>query len=89
MKLPLVYSNVLVRDWRPWQRLGVHEIYGVSSFHSRVKLDYPVSMGDYRCPRDPAEPMVLHMVHVPQRARHRRPADGGARGARSVAWTPV
>jgi len=65
VKLPLVYSNVLVRDWRAWQRLGVHEIYGVSSFHSRVKLDYPVSMGGYRFPRDPAEPIVLHMVHVP------------------------
>jgi spermidine dehydrogenase len=65
VKLPLVYSNVLVRDWRAWQRLGVHEIYGVSSFHSRVKLDYPVSMGDYRCARDPAEPIVIHMVHVP------------------------
>jgi spermidine dehydrogenase len=65
VKLPLVYSNVLVRNWRPWQRLGVHEIYGVSSFHSRVKLDYPVSMGGYRCPRDPSEPMLLHLVHVP------------------------
>jgi spermidine dehydrogenase len=65
VKMPLVYSNVLVRDWRPWQRLGVHEIYGVSSFHSRVKLDYPVSMGGYRCPRNPSEPMVLHLVHVP------------------------
>jgi spermidine dehydrogenase len=65
VKLPLVYSNVLGRDWRPWQRLGVHEIYGVASFHSRVKLDYPVSMGGYRCPRDPGEPMVLHLVHVP------------------------
>ncbi len=49
VKMPLVYTNVLVRDWRPWQRLGVHEIYGVSSFHSRVKLDYPVSIGGYRC----------------------------------------
>ena len=65
VKMPLVYSNVLVRDWRAWQRLGVHEIYGVSSFHSRVKLDYPVSMGAYRCSRDPGEPIVLHLVHVP------------------------
>lgn len=65
VKMPLVYSSVLVRDWRPWQRLGVHEIYGVASFHSRVKLDYPVSMGGYRCPRDPSEPIVLHLVHVP------------------------
>jgi spermidine dehydrogenase len=65
VKLPLVYSTVLVRDWRPWQRLGVHEIYGVASFHSRVKLDYPVSLGGYHCPREPGEPMLLHLVHVP------------------------
>lgn len=64
-KAPLVYSKVLVRDWHPWVRLGVHEIYGVASHHSRVKLDYPVSMGGYRAPRGPDEPMVLHLVHVP------------------------
>jgi spermidine dehydrogenase len=35
------------------------------SFHSRVKLDYPVSLGGYRHARSPDEPMCLHMVHVP------------------------
>jgi spermidine dehydrogenase len=65
VKAPLVYSKVLVRDWQPWVKLGVHEIYGVASHHSRVKLDYPVSMGGYRAPRSPEEPMVLHLVHVP------------------------
>ena len=34
------------------------------SFHSRVALDFPVSLGGYRHPRDPAEPMCLHLVHV-------------------------
>src|SRR5205814_6825128 len=34
-------------------------------FFSRLKLDYPVSLGEYRCPRSPQEPMVLHLVHVP------------------------
>ena len=65
VKAPLVYSNVLVRNWEPWVRLGVHEIYGVASHHSRVKLDYPVAMGGYRNSRQPSEPIVLHMVHVP------------------------
>jgi spermidine dehydrogenase len=65
VKAPLVYTNVLVRNWEPWVKLGVHEIYGVASHHSRVKLDYPVAMGGYRNSRDPSEPMVLHMVHVP------------------------
>jgi spermidine dehydrogenase len=37
------------------------------AFHSRVKLDYPVSLGGYRHSRDPSEPMCLHLVHVPLR----------------------
>jgi spermidine dehydrogenase len=65
VKAPLVYTKVLVRHWHPWVRLGVHEIHGVASHHSRVKLDYPVTMGGYASPKRPDEPMVLHLVHVP------------------------
>ena len=65
VKTPLVYTNVLVRDWQAWARLGVSDIVAPMSFHNRVSLDFPVSLGGYRHPRDPAEPMVLHMVHVP------------------------
>jgi spermidine dehydrogenase len=65
VKAPLVYTKVLVRNWHPWTRLGVHEISAPMSFHSRIKLDYPVSMGGYRHARAPSEPMCLHLVHVP------------------------
>ena len=65
VKAPLVYSKVIVRNWEPWVKLGVHEISGPMSFHCRVKLDYPVSMGGYRHPRAPSEPIGLHLVHVP------------------------
>ena len=65
VKTPLVYTNVLVRDWRPWVHLGVHDISAPMSFHSRAKLDFPVSLGGYHHPRDPSEPMCLHLVHVP------------------------
>jgi spermidine dehydrogenase len=65
VKAPLVYSKVMVRDWQPWLRLGVHEISAPMSQHSRVKLDYPVSMGGYRHPRRPSEPIGLQMVYVP------------------------
>ena len=64
VKTPIVYTNVLVRDWHPWVRLGVHDISAPMSFHSRVKLDFPVSLGGYRHSRDPSEPIVLHLVHV-------------------------
>lgn len=65
VKAPLVYSKVAVRDWTAWERLGVHEITAPQSFHSRVKLDYPVSMGGYRHSANPSQPIGLHMVHVP------------------------
>ena len=65
VKAPLVYTKVVVRNWQPWANLGVHEISGPMSFHCRVKLDYPVSMGGYRHAKAPSEPIGLHLVHVP------------------------
>ena len=64
VKTPIVYTNVLVRNWRPWVELKVSDISAPMSFHSRVALDFPVSLGGYRHPRDPGEPMCLHLVHV-------------------------
>ena len=55
---------MLVRNWRPWVELKVSDITAPMSFHSRVALDFPVSLGGYRHPRDPGEPMALHLVHV-------------------------
>jgi spermidine dehydrogenase len=64
VKTPIVYTNVLVRNWRPWVDLKVHDISAPMSFHNKVSLDFPVSLGGYRHPRDPGEPMCLHLVHV-------------------------
>ena len=65
VKAPLVYVNVAVRNWRAWAQRGVHNICNPAGFYSQLKLDYPVSLGDYRCPTTPDEPMILHLVHVP------------------------
>src|SRR5271165_1130258 len=65
VKTPLVYTNVLVRNWEAWIRLKVHAISAPMSFHSGVALDFPVSLGGYQHPREPSEPMLLHLVHVP------------------------
>ncbi len=65
VRTPLVYTNVLVRDWRPWVALGVHAISAPMSFHCNAKLDFPVSLGGYRCASDPTQAICLHLVHVP------------------------
>jgi spermidine dehydrogenase len=70
VKTPIVYTNVLTRNWQPWVRLGVHDISAPMSFHSRVKLDFPVSLGGYRHSRDPSQSICLHLVHVAGAPNH-------------------
>jgi spermidine dehydrogenase len=65
VKLPLVYANVALRDWHAFVKLGVDRIYSPCGYFSSIKLDYPVSLGGYRNPRHPNEPILVHMVHIP------------------------
>ncbi len=65
VKAPLVYANVVIRDWQAIASLGVSEVYCPRAFFPVVKLDYPVALGGYQNPRTPDEPMILHLVHVP------------------------
>jgi spermidine dehydrogenase len=65
VKTPLVYTNVVVRNWQPWLALKVSDIAAPMGFFGHVALDFPVDLGGYRHPRDPAGPIVLHLEHVP------------------------
>jgi spermidine dehydrogenase len=65
LRAPLVYTNVLIRNWTSFERLGLHAISCPGSYHQRVMLDYPVSLGNYRCPQSPGEAIVLHLDRVP------------------------
>jgi spermidine dehydrogenase len=65
VKAPLVYTNVLIRNWTSFAKLGVSNIHAPGGFHSGVALDFPVSLGSYKCPRTPDEPMILHLTRVP------------------------
>ncbi|MBV9780320.1 MAG: NAD(P)-binding protein [Acidobacteriaceae bacterium] len=66
-KVPLVYTNVVIRNWRAFEKLGVSSIYAPGSFHSEMNIDLPVSIGSYKCPRSPEESIVVHMQRVPTR----------------------
>lgn len=66
VKAPLAYVKIAVRNWKPWVARRVHEVSNPMGYYSRIKLDYPVSLRDYRFPKSPDEPTVLQLVHVPQ-----------------------
>src|SRR5260370_10835010 len=76
-KVPLVYSNVLIRNWTSFQKLGTSTIYAPRCYHSHVRLDLPVSIGGYQCTKKPDEPIVVHMMKAackpgrPAREQHR------------------
>jgi len=65
VKAPLVYTNVLLRDWRAFEKVGVSHLYTPSGYYALAFLDFPVTLGTYRSSRSPAEPILLHMVRVP------------------------
>ena len=65
VKLPLVYTKVILSNWQPFIKAGVHDIYCAARPYSRVKLDFPVDIGGYSFPRDPAQSVGLHMVYTP------------------------
>jgi spermidine dehydrogenase len=65
VKAPLVYVNVMVHNWLAFERLKVHSIAAPTAFFYQVALDFPVSLGGYRHPRDPDSPIMLHLAYVP------------------------
>jgi spermidine dehydrogenase len=64
VKVPLVYTKVMVPNWRAFADLGMDFAYYTNDFFKQVELDYPVSLGDYKFNKSPDDPMVLHMCHV-------------------------
>ena len=65
-KSPLVYTNIALRNWRAFADVGYKQIQIPSAdMHHILKLDYPVSMGNYRFAASPDDPIVVHGVYVP------------------------
>jgi spermidine dehydrogenase len=65
VKQPLIYTHVAIRSWSAFQKLGVRQIVSPGSYHCLTMLDFPVSLGQYRFPSSPDEPMVLFMLRAP------------------------
>ena len=65
-KAPLVYINIAIRNWRAFADAGIDNIYipNAKLMHS-FRLDYPVSMGDYKFSSGPDQPIVIHGTYIP------------------------
>jgi spermidine dehydrogenase len=65
VKMPFVYTNVQISNWKAFQKLGISAIYAPGAYFTNITLDFPVSMGDYRFPASPDESCLLHLLRAP------------------------
>lgn len=65
VKEPFIYTHVAIRNWTAFHKSGIRQIVSPGSFHCFTMLDFPVSLGGYRCSTRPEEPIVLFMLRTP------------------------
>ncbi len=68
VKVPILYTNVLLRDWKAWKQLGLAAVAAPGSYHAVAMLDFPVSLGGYEFAHGPEDPIVVHMERFATRA---------------------
>ena len=66
-RIPLLYANTLISNWRVFDKLKIQSVHtvGPGSFWLSFDLDMPVSMGGYKHPSDPDEPILVHWNATP------------------------
>ena len=66
VKSPIIYTSVLLKNWRAWKKLGIGFFSAPGSYYAVSMLDFPVSMGGYNYATNPEEPIVVHMERFPR-----------------------
>jgi spermidine dehydrogenase len=67
VKVPMMYTNVLIRNWTAWQKLGVSSVTGPCLYYERIALDPGTTIGGYNGATTPDEPILVHMVRNPNK----------------------
>jgi spermidine dehydrogenase len=65
VKVPLVYTSVAIRNWKAFEKLGVHSVACPGMYHYQMNLDLPVDIGGYESPKKPDEPILVRMERTP------------------------
>lgn len=66
-KVPMMYTNVLLKKWAAFQKLGVARISAPCMYHPNTALDPGSTVGGYQGVTTPEEPIVYHLVANPNK----------------------
>ena len=64
-KVPLVYTSVAIKNWKAFEKLGVYHVSCPGMYHTHVSLDNAVTIGDYKAPLSPEEPILVRLTKTP------------------------
>lgn len=84
VKVPLLYANVLLSNWRAWQAAGLRAVRPVGGFWDEASLDMAVNMGTVRAAAGPQEPILVHLAKVVVPGDGRPPRAQAAAGRRML-----
>ncbi len=88
VKAPLIYTNVLLSNWKAFAALGIRGARCPGSYFDSFNLTDPTSIGDYRHSQTPDEPIVVRLFRAPLQPELRgRPATEQWRAARASLLT--
>lgn len=65
IKMPLVYVQVALKNWKFIEKSGVATNYCPSSYFQFVNMDFPINIGSYEAIQDPSKPTILTMMRMP------------------------
>ncbi len=77
VKAPLVFTQVALKNWKALHKLGISSAYCPGSYFTKLRMNHPVNMGDYRYPASPDDPMAVLLIRaatkpgLSQREQHR------------------
>jgi spermidine dehydrogenase len=67
VKVPMLYTNVLLRRWTAFQKLGVSVIDAPGMYYTECSLDPGTTLGGYSGVTTPEEPILLHLLRNPNK----------------------
>ncbi len=65
VKAPLVYTSVELANWQAFDRLKISRVYAPGCYFTDYGLNEVVDVGGYATPRDPSQPTIVRLEHVP------------------------
>ena len=65
VKGPIVYTNVFLRNWKAFDKLGLSYVECPTMYHDSVALAEPSDLGDLHHARNPGEPVAVRMIRTP------------------------